>query len=73
VDNAAIENYYKTELLPKVGAGQLPSLQEATPTIRELLVEQQMNQALSSWLESMRSQAQIRMLIPQPSESQVQP
>jgi hypothetical protein len=73
VDNAAIENYYKTELLPKVGAGQRPSLQEATPTIRELLVQQQMNQALSSWLESMRSQAHIRMLISQPSESQVQP
>ena len=73
VDNAAIENYYKTELLPKVAAGQRPSLQEATPTIRELLVQQQMNQALSSWLESMRSQAQIRMLISQPSGPQVQP
>ena len=73
VDNAAIENYYKTELLPKVDARQRPSLQEATPTIRELLVEQQMNQALSSWLESMRSQAQIRMLISQPSGAQVQP
>jgi hypothetical protein len=73
VDNAAIENYYKTELLPKVGAGQRPSLQEATPTIRELLVQQQMNQALSSWLESMRSQAQIRMLISQPPTPQVKP
>jgi hypothetical protein len=72
VDNAAIENYYKTELLPKVG-GQGPSLQEATPAIRELLVQQQMNQALSSWLQSMRSQAQIRMLISQPSGPQVQP
>jgi len=73
VDNAAIEKYYKTELLPKVAPGQRPSLQEATPTIRELLVEQQMNQALSSWLESMRSQAQIKMLISQPSEPQAQP
>jgi hypothetical protein len=73
VDNAAIENYYKTELLPKVAAGQRPSLQEATPTIRELLVQQQMNQALSSWLESMRSQAQIRMLISQPLGPRVQP
>ena len=73
VDNAAIENYYKTELLPKVATGQRPSLQEATPTIRELLVQQQMNQALSSWLESMRSQAQIRMLISQPLGPRVQP
>jgi hypothetical protein len=73
VDNAAIENYYKTELLPKIGGGQRPSLQEATPAIRELLVQQQMNQALSSWLQSMRSQAQIRMLISQPSGLQVQP
>jgi len=73
VDNAAIEKYYKAELLPKVAAGQRPSLQEATPTIRELLVQQQMNQALSSWLESMRSQARIHMLISQRSGPQAQP
>lgn len=62
IDAAAVENYYRKELLPKVPAGQQISLQEATPKIHELLVQQKMNELLSSWLESLRSQANIRIL-----------
>jgi len=46
--------------LPKLPPGQHLSLQEATPTIRELLVQQKMNDSLESWLEALRSQAKIQ-------------
>lgn len=62
VDGASIEDYYKKELLPKMPKGQQPSLQEASPRIRELLIQQKMNELLSSWLDSLRSQAQIHII-----------
>ena len=64
IDAATIENYYKKELLPKIPKGQQPSLEEASPKIRELLIQQQMNELLSSWLDSLRSQAQIQVIAP---------
>ena len=61
VDAAAIESYYKDHLAPQAAGGQQTSLQQATPKIRELLTQEKMNELLSSWLESLHSQAQIRM------------
>ena len=72
IDAPAIEDYYKKELLPKLPAGRQISLQEATPKIRELLVQQKMNELLSSWLESLRSQANIRILASESAGPQVQ-
>ena len=63
IDAAAIEDYYKKELLPKMSKGQQPSLEEASPKIRELLVQQKMNELLSAWLDSLRSQAQIQIIV----------
>jgi len=60
VDAESIGNYYQQQLLPKLPPGQHLSLQEATPTIRELLVQQKMNESLESWLEALRSQAKIQ-------------
>jgi hypothetical protein len=65
VDSAMIEDYYKKELLPKMPKGQQPSLAQASPKIRELLIEQKMNELLSSWLDSLRSQAQIQIIVPE--------
>lgn len=60
VDADSIRNYYQQQLLPKLPPGQHLSLQEATPTIRELLIQQKMNDSLESWLEALRSQANIK-------------
>jgi hypothetical protein len=72
IDQPAVEDYYKKELLAKLPAGQQISLQEATPKIRELLIQQKMNELLSSWLESLRSQANIRILASESAGPQVQ-
>lgn len=64
IDAATIEDYYKKELLPKMPKEQQPSLEEASPKIRELLIQQKMNELLSSWLDSLRSQAQIQIIVP---------
>lgn len=62
IDAAAIQDYYRNELLPKLPARQQISLQEATPKIREILIQKRMNELLTSWLDSLRSQAQIRIV-----------
>jgi hypothetical protein len=60
IDAESVREYYQQQLLPKLSPGQHLSLQEATPTIRELLVQQKMNDSLESWLEALRSQAKIK-------------
>lgn len=60
IDADSIRTYYQQQLLPKLPPGQHLSLQDATPTIRELLVQQKMNESLESWLEALRSQAKIQ-------------
>lgn len=62
IDAAAIQDYYRNELLPKLPPGQQVSLQEATPKIREILIQKKMNELLTAWLDSLRSQAQIRIV-----------
>lgn len=74
IDASAIENYYKEQLLPQLirsGGAQI-SLAQATPKIRELLIQQEINRLLTSWLETLRSQAQIRVFVPDLSEPRVQ-
>jgi peptidyl-prolyl cis-trans isomerase SurA len=71
IDAADVENYYKQQLLPELvrsGAQQV-TLSEATGKIRELLTQQKMNQLLSSWLEVLHSQAQIRVVPANSSEA----
>lgn len=60
IDAESIRNYYQQQLLPKLPPGQHLSVEEATPTIRELLVQQKINDALDSWLQALRSQARIQ-------------
>src|SRR5579863_3840503 len=70
VDPVAIEAYYRDHLAQLQSGAQQVSIQQATPTIRELLTQEKINQLLTSWLESLRSQAQIRTLVSDPSETQ---
>lgn len=69
IDAAEIETYYKEQIVPKFPAGQAPSLTEARRKIRELLVQQQIDRQLSSWLDTLRSQARITRLVDSPEES----
>jgi hypothetical protein len=66
VDPPSILVYYQEQLLPKLPPGQKLSLEAATPTIRELLIQQKMNQSLETWIQALRAQAQIQRLTPQP-------
>ncbi len=75
IDQTAIEDYYNRQFLPELrrSGAQAITLQEAAPKIRELLTQQKINEALASWLETLRSQAQIRIFIsnpPQPDQRQ---
>ena len=69
VDQAAIEAYYNGEFLPELRRSNAPavSLQEAAPKIRELLVQQSINAGLTVWLETLHSQAEIRLFPANPS------
>ena len=64
VTRQEVEEYYKTTLAPQIEArGQTPEpVQTLAPKIRELLVQQKMNQELEKWLVNLRSQAQVRVL-----------
>jgi len=66
VDERAVTDYYNRQLMPELrrSGSQPPTLQEATPQIREILIQQKINEALPSCLEGLRSQAQIRVLVP---------
>src|SRR6266581_3070928 len=63
IDQTAIADYYNQHFLPELhrSGAQPISLQEAAPKIRELLTQQKINEALASWLETLRSQAQVRI------------
>jgi len=69
VDAAAVAAYYHDHLEQQGAAGQQVSLQQAAPGIRELLTQQRMNQLLVSWLEGLRSQAQIRLFVPDTADA----
>jgi len=75
IDAHAVQNYYREKLLPKMkqaGAHALP-LQQVEPRIREILVQQQIDELLESWMKSLRTQAEIRFPVPSSSVGAVQP
>ncbi|MFL6301443.1 MAG: hypothetical protein ACJ71N_12640 [Terriglobales bacterium] len=72
LDPGAVENYYKDQLVPKLkqaGAQPVP-MKEVEPKIREILVQQRIDDLLESWLKTLRTQAEIRM--PAPSSALVE-
>ena len=69
VSRAEIEAYYQHELLSKLPGSAAPSLAQASAGIRQLLIEQKVNQMLSAWLESLRRQARIRIASEEPVRS----
>ncbi len=71
IDSKSIESYYSQELLPQLrqkGAREVP-LAEVTPKIRELLIQQKMNQLLTAWLQNLRASSEIRTEAPWPTST----
>ena len=64
VDAESVKTYYEQQVLPKLPPGQHPGLQASEPAIRELLIQQRINESLDSWLEALRTGARIRILVP---------
>lgn len=62
ISSADVENYYREQIIPRLPAADPSSLKDAAPQIREILIQGKINQLLNSWLETLRSQAQIQML-----------
>ena len=62
VSSADVEKYYREQIIPKLPASDPANFNDAAPKIREILIQEKINQLLNSWLETLRSQAQIRVL-----------
>jgi hypothetical protein len=62
VSAADIEKYYREQIIPKLPASDPLSLNDAAPKIKEILIQEKINQLLNSWLQTLRSQAQIQIL-----------
>jgi len=64
-----VEGYYRAQLLPdleKAGV-KLVTLQEVEPRIRELLVQQHIDQLLDAWLHNLREQTPVHSTVPLPA------
>ncbi len=63
VDRRAIQDYYLQHLIPELhkrGAREVP-LNEVSDQIRELLVQQRIDELLSAWLVTLRAQAEVEL------------
>ncbi len=69
IQDADVQAYYQAKLVPDLkenGARQIP-LAEVAPKIRELLVQQHMDEMLDAWLHNLRQQSHIQTLVPLPT------
>src|SRR5271157_3313274 len=63
-----VEAYYRAQVLPdmeKAGV-KVVTLQEVEPKIRELLVQQHMDELLDAWLHNLRQQTPVHSTVPLP-------
>ena len=63
IEDGQVENYYSEILLPqlKASGGNIPKLDEVAGRIREVLVQQRINEELADWLKNLREQSTIRI------------
>jgi hypothetical protein len=64
IDQKAVESYYNDQLLPELkrAGSREVALPEVFGRIRDLLAERRLNQLLSGWLASLRSESHIQTL-----------
>jgi hypothetical protein len=63
IDSKSVEAYYRDQFVPKLkqaGAAAAP-LTEVSGKIRELLTQQKVSELLVSWLQTLRSEGQVRV------------
>jgi hypothetical protein len=63
IDSKSIEAYYRDQFVPRLkqsGASEVP-LADVSAKIRELLTEQKVSELLVSWLQTLRSEGQVRI------------
>lgn len=69
IQDADVQAYYQARVVPDLkqnGARAIP-LDEVAPKIRELLVQQHMDEMLDAWLHNLRQQSHIQTLVPLPA------
>jgi hypothetical protein len=60
-----IEAYYRNTLLPQYAPGEaIPTLDEVSPRIQEILLQQQVNVLFDDWLRNLRTQGDVEVLDP---------
>ena len=75
VDPGAVEAYYREQFAPKIkaaGAQPVP-MKQVEPRIREILMQQQVDDLLENWLKSLRTQSEIRLPVPSSAAGALQP
>lgn len=63
VEQRAVQSYYREQFLPELhkAGGQDVPLEQVSGKIREILREQQMEELVTTWLQTLREQADIRV------------
>jgi len=60
-----ISTYYKNSLLPQYRSGEtVPTLEQVSPRIQEILLQQQVNLLFDDWLQNLRKQGDVEILDP---------
>jgi hypothetical protein len=68
-----IEDYYRSTLLPQYTAGEtVPPLEQVSPRIEEILLQQHVNVLFDEWLTNLRKQGDIEILDPSLETSETQ-
>lgn len=69
IDRAAVETYYRDTLLPqlhKSGVSNDPAMNDVQRDIREILTQQSMDHMLTTWLQNLRQQSRVHILLDTP-------
>jgi hypothetical protein len=66
ITSAEISTYYNDTLVPTLQANQVPvpPLKQIAPRIEQLLLEQHVNSMISQWLQSLRAEGSVQILVP---------
>ena len=71
LDPGSVETYYRDQFLPKLhaaGAQDVP-LEKVSGEIREILIQEKINELVTSWLQNLRAESRIRTLAPASSQT----
>ena len=69
VQDSEVESYYESHFVPDLrqNGAQIIPFKEVEPRIRELLVQQHMDEMLDAWLHNLRQQSRVESLVPLPA------